>query len=545
MNCIGLHVINSTRLPLTSGAAKPRICLLMDVSVDYYRQVRSHVGDNCVIFIRWYEPSQVLNAPYDNAQGWFGKHKADILAMKHPKTVFLGYNEIPDGQAVPYSDFEYWRGQILHVNGCNCGYLAASVGTPDFPMWAYHKKWLADMHKGDYVCLHEYASDLADVGNRFHCGRWAMVPELADKDIAITEWGFDVVEGKGQAGWQRSASPDTFYEANVRYNALLGNYPRVVGAVIFQNGSADQQWAYFDPAPIWPRILAGYKEETVTPIPTVVVEPPIKIDGRQMKQAEFTAHINSLDLKGKYDKVFIHHTASPDETTWDAHNGWVYWKQALIDFYGTKIWFDAQGVKHVGWEAGPHLFVDQVGIGLFTPVTQDGVGVVGNNTRTRHIEIVGNFTTRLPDGDRLQNAIHAAALLLKAGGLNTDALRYHREFQKDTSCPGDKLVANWSWFKGLVAAKLAALNAPSTTDIEAALGAEMQKHIVPLNPTAALERAAAAYGLLPAGNEFDLTIGGVTYRCQAYRSAGERNWQYGVYAKVGDWGNVKMFKRAN
>jgi len=78
-------------------------------------------------------------------------------------------------------------------------------------------------------------------------------------------------------------------------------------------------------------------------------------------------------------------------------------------------------------------------------------------------------------------------------------------------------VANWSWFKGLVAAKLAALNAPSTTDIEAALGAEMQKHIVPLNPTAALERALAGMGALPASGEFDVTVDGVTYRAQAGR----------------------------
>jgi len=82
-------------------------------------------------------------------------------------------------------------------------------------------------------------------------------------------------------------------------------------------------------------------------------------------------------------------------------------------------------------------------------------------------------------------------------------------------------------------------------DIEAALGAEMQKHIIPLNPNAALEKVAVKQGLLPAGSEFDLAVGGVQYRCQAFRRADERDTQYGLYAKVGDWGNVQQFKREN
>jgi hypothetical protein len=73
----------------------------------------------------------------------------------------------------------------------------------------------------------------------------------------------------------------------------------------------------------------------------------------------------------------------------------------------------------------------------------------------------------------------------------------------------------------------------------------MQKHIIPLNPAAALEKAAAQKGLLPAGSEFDLAVGGVQYRCQAFRRADDRDTQYGLYAILGDWGNVRQFKRAN
>lgn len=77
------------------------------------------------------------------------------------------------------------------------------------------------------------------------------------------------------------------------------------------------------------------------------------------------------------------------------------------------------------------------------------------------------------------------------------------------------------------------------------IGDEMQKYIIPLNPAAALERALAGIGALPASKEFDVTVDGVTYRAQAGRKATERDKQYCAYCKIGDWGNVKTFSRAN
>ena len=83
------------------------------------------------------------------------------------------------------------------------------------------------------------------------------------------------------------------------------------------------------------------------------------------------------------------------------------------------------------------------------------------------------------------------------------------------------------------------------TALEAAIGAEAQKHIIPLNPAAAFEKAGAALGLLPASREYDVVLDGQSYRAQAYRSPGERTWQHIVYCKVGDWGNLRWFKRQN
>jgi hypothetical protein len=81
--------------------------------------------------------------------------------------------------------------------------------------------------------------------------------------------------------------------------------------------------------------------------------------------------------------------------------------------------------------------------------------------------------------------------------------------------------------------------------LEAAIGKAAQDYIIPLNPVAAFEVAGADLGLLPASREFDVSWGGVAYRAQAYRQAGQREWQHIVYCRVGDWGNLHWFKRAN
>ena len=81
--------------------------------------------------------------------------------------------------------------------------------------------------------------------------------------------------------------------------------------------------------------------------------------------------------------------------------------------------------------------------------------------------------------------------------------------------------------------------------VEAAIGQEAQRHIVPLSPGNAFEVAGAAMDLLPASDEFDLVVDGVTFRAQAYRQASERDWQYLVAAAGGDWSQLHWWTRAN
>ena len=86
---------------------------------------------------------------------------------------------------------------------------------------------------------------------------------------------------------------------------------------------------------------------------------------------------------------------------------------------------------------------------------------------------------------------------------------------------------------------------PSPGDLQQTIGDAVQAGIIPLNPATAFEISAKAKGLLPASPETDVQFGGAVYRAQAYRKETDRATQHIVYAKVGDWGNLTWFTRAN
>ncbi|MHB9032339.1 MAG: N-acetylmuramoyl-L-alanine amidase [Anaerolineae bacterium] len=552
MNKVCLQVIGDRFDParlVGPHGEKPRLVKLVDCSLAFYWKVRGVVGPTVLIIIRWTQTDQPLDNPVQRAQDWYNAHRSYILALAGEYIMFEGLNEIDDSQAEPYSQYEVERARLLHLDNQGALLGNRSVGRPDLPLWSGpYAKVIAACTARDAIGLHEYWSDTADIDNRWHCGRWTLVPQLAKVNIVIGEGGRDYLPDtkQGQPGYKLTCSDDVMVSDIGKYGALADQYPRVLGVTLYQVGSIDPRWQPFDLSSLWGRITAQYvQEQEVTPVPIVITHPPMTIDGRQLKASDFITYAEGLGLKGKYDRVFIHHTASPDEITWDNWGGWDYWKKQLVAFYATKIWYDAQGVKHVGWDTGPHLFVDQVGMGLFWDLSKDGTGVYANNTRTRHIEVVGNFNTRLPDGERLANAITAAAELLKAAGLTIDALSYHKASQPDTDCPGAMLISKWSWFKGLVSARLAALQPPPPIDINQVIGDAAQAHIIPLNLNAALAKALTGIGALPASGEFDVQANGVTYRCQAGRKSSEIGRQYIAYCKIGEWDKVTIFDRAN
>lgn len=83
---------------------------------------------------------------------------------------------------------------------------------------------------------------------------------------------------------------------------------------------------------------------------------------------------------------------------------------------------------------------------------------------------------------------------------------------------------------------------PSLEEIEELIIAAVQNHIIPLNPDAALERAAAIAGLLPASDEVRDVEG---YVAQAFRKAGQEDLQEIAYCKDGEWDKITWVTVSN
>lgn len=93
------------------------------------------------------------------------------------------------------------------------------------------------------------------------------------------------------------------------------------------------------------------------------------------------------------------------------------------------------------WSAGPHLFVDDKQIWVFTPSTVSGTHSPSFNKIALGIEMLGDFATEAFTDTRglkvRNNAIAAVATLCAVLGLDPDMLRLHEEDPRTThNCPG-------------------------------------------------------------------------------------------------------------
>ena len=511
MNKIGLHIIGGTSLAL----GRPRIVKLCDCSAEYKAQVRAEVGPDCLIVVRWVEAQQDLTAPESEADAWFARHAAQMHAMNDRQTIFEGYNEIADSMAPAFARFELRRLALMRTAGLRCGVGSWSVGVPDLPVWPIYRPVLAAMSGGDVVCLHEYWADGLDIDNPWYCGRFALpgvAPYLAGKAIAITECGRDRVADRGQPGWRLTCSPETFADELRAYDALLAQYPQVLGATVFTSGN-DLRWTQFDASEVWPRVVAQY---TTAPVPTPPAEEgPVtivrlwrralgRVDRIELElylrgvvPAEMPA---SWPLEALKAQAVAARTYATHALRWPRHAA------ENADLCDTA--------QCQAYSATLHVRSDQA--------VRETTGETWDNP-CQYVSRCGRLDCPLCRGANGYNGATWTGRMCQEGArVMAQQGRGYRE-----------ILA--LYYGGGSAA----------TDVEAAIGAAAQEHIIPLNPSAAFEKAGSARGLLPASREYDVTVGEVTYRAQAYRSPVERDWQYIGYAVVGDWSNVQWLKRPN
>lgn len=127
------------------------------------------------------------------------------------------------------------------------------------------------------------------------------------------------------------------------------------------------------------------------------------------------------------NRLVIHHTWRPTSVQW----------QGQISINILKAYYEKKG-----WPAGPHVFVAEDGIWLFSPMNKDGIHAAAFNHRTIGIEVVGDYDNQVWSGSTKNNALGAIKALMKKLSLNESDILFHRDSSQKT-CPGTAITKQW------------------------------------------------------------------------------------------------------
>jgi hypothetical protein len=170
------------------------------------------------------------------------------------------------------------------------------------------------------------------------------------------------------------------------------------------------------------------------------------IVGRKFSADEFDAYLRGLSFSAWRPKfITVHNTSAPTRAqyaAWQKRNPPVTmerWLQNLVGYYRDQ--------QH--WSAGPHWFVADDGIGVFTPPTHPGVHTPSWNSIAIGVETVGEYEAEPFDGAVRDNLVASLASIHLVLGLDPAAyvlgvrgLHFHKEDRRTThqSCPGRHMV---------------------------------------------------------------------------------------------------------
>lgn len=212
--------------------------------------------------------------------------------------------------------------------------------------------------------------------------------------------------------------------------------------------------------------------------------------GKGLTAAQFTAYVREYNFGSQPPSfVVLHHTAVPDtrharmqHASWDSReeglSAEAIYAKRLGQLTAIKNYYQNQ----LGWSVGPHLFIDERYIWLFSPMYYQGIHAAegngdGRGTYSIGIEVIGNYTNvRWPEQvERLVG--HAVAVLKERLGTfelvhkrGRGGISSHRDYNKP-SCPGDAITNEYylsvlqrEWNR-LQAAK----NPPANTPLDGAM----------------------------------------------------------------------------
>lgn len=155
---------------------------------------------------------------------------------------------------------------------------------------------------------------------------------------------------------------------------------------------------------------------------------PISIINRRLDLHEFRDYVATYDFGPQLpDKLVIHHTWRPTKEGWGGSHS----------IEGLKRYYEGKG-----WPAGPHIFVAEDGIWLFSPMNKDGIHAAELNIRSIGIEVVGDYDQEKWSGKTKENALGVIKVLMGRLSVDKQHLFFHRDVSNKT-CPGAAITKEW------------------------------------------------------------------------------------------------------
>ena len=151
------------------------------------------------------------------------------------------------------------------------------------------------------------------------------------------------------------------------------------------------------------------------------------IVNRSFTPPSFADYVATLDFSAwRPEFVVLHNTGAPRLADWHRAPGEQRLRN-LETFYRDQ--------RH--WSAGPHLFIADDLIWVFTPLTAPGVHSPSWNHVSWGVEMVGDYATEPLNSGVMANTAAALAVLYRAINRPPASLRLHREDPLTThACPG-------------------------------------------------------------------------------------------------------------
>lgn len=160
------------------------------------------------------------------------------------------------------------------------------------------------------------------------------------------------------------------------------------------------------------------------------------IDGRGLTLPKLQAHIDALPPTTWASGMTLHNTAAPTLSQWTPANR----SQRILNL--ERFFRDERG-----WTSGPHAFVDDELVWLFTRFTDKGTHSPSWNGTRLGIEMVGDFRRGADDPKSgrglgvVKNTVALFAMLHTKHGWDPHTIKLHKEDPRTThDCPGSAIV---------------------------------------------------------------------------------------------------------